>query len=108
VVVGGSKASILFRNILPNILMPVITLSVTRISGMIMRVAGLSFLGLGAQLPTAEWGLMISNAREVMMSDPRLIVTAIAAVFVTTIGVNLLGDGLRDKFDPALGTRSTL
>lgn len=99
VVCGASPNRIIFRHILPNVLMPAVTLSISGISGMVMRIAGLSFIGLGASLPAAEWGLMISSSRQVLLSHSNLIITAIGAVFLTALGFTLIGDGLRDKMD---------
>lgn len=100
VISGAGRLRILFRQIVPNIIMPALTLSVSSISGMIMRVAGMSFIGLGARLPAAEWGLMISSSREMLSSDPWLMLSATSAIFITSLGLNLIGDGLRDKYNP--------
>lgn len=105
VVSGAGTMRVLFRHILPNVIMPAITLSISSVSGMIMRVASMSFIGLGAQLPAAEWGLMISASREVMTTHPRLILYAILAIFVTVMSLSLIGDGLRDLTDPHGGNR---
>lgn len=103
-VVGGcSKGRIVLVHILPNVMMPALTLSISSISSMIMRVAALSFIGLGARLPQAEWGLMVNSSREVLYSNPNLMITSVGAIFLTAFGLNLIGDALRDKFDPNAG-----
>lgn len=99
-VVGGcGRLRIAVVHVLPNVLMPALTLSVSGVSSMIMRVAALSFIGLGARLPKAEWGLMVSSSREVLYTDPGLLLTSIGAIFLTAFGLNLIGDALRDRFD---------
>ena len=66
----------------------------------ILDAAGLSFLGLGAQPPTPEWGAMLSGGRELLLSAPWVLTYPGIAIFVTVLAFNLLGDGLRDAFDP--------
>jgi peptide/nickel transport system permease protein/oligopeptide transport system permease protein len=99
---GASNFKIIFREILPNCLAPVIISTTMGISGAIMSEAGLSFLGLGAQPPTATWGSMMNFGRQYMWSAPHLIVFPGIAVALTVFGFNLLGDGLRDALDPRM------
>jgi peptide/nickel transport system permease protein len=99
---GESSAGILLRRILPNALTPLIVQSTLGIAGAVLDVAALSFLGLGAQPPTAEWGSMIGQERAAVFSAPHLIFAPGIAIVITVLGLNLLGDGLRDALDPRL------
>ncbi|MGH2454898.1 MAG: ABC transporter permease [Candidatus Limnocylindria bacterium] len=99
---GESGAGILFRRILPNALTPLIVQGTLGIATAILEVAALSFLGLGAQEPTAEWGSMIGQVRNLMFQAPHLVVFPGAALALSVLGFNLLGDGLRDALDPRL------
>lgn len=97
---GQSTVSILFRHILPNALRPVIVTASLSIGGTILSLAGLSFLGLGAQPPTAEWGSMLSDGRGLMQRYPWIVLYPGLAIFLTSILFNLLGDSVRDVLDP--------
>jgi ABC-type dipeptide/oligopeptide/nickel transport system permease subunit len=99
---GESSRGILLRRILPNALTPLIVVGTLGIAGAILDVAALSFLGLGAQAPTAEWGSMIGLDRNQLFSAPHLIVVPGIALSLSVLGFNLLGDGLRDALDPRL------
>ena len=99
---GASEASILFRKILPNALTPSIVQGTLGIGGAILDVAALSFLGLGAQPPTAEWGSMIGADRNHLFSSPHVVVFPGIAITMTVLAFNLVGDGLRDALDPRL------
>ena len=99
---GESPAGVLFRRIVPNALTPLIVQGTLGIGGAILDVAALSFLGLGAQLPTAEWGSMIGLERNSLFNAPHLILFPGIAIAITVLGFNLLGDGLRDALDPRL------
>jgi peptide/nickel transport system permease protein len=99
---GESSRGILFRRILPNALTPLIVQGTLGIAGAVLDVAALSFLGLGAQPPTAEWGSMIGQERAAVFSAPHLIFAPGIAIVITVLGLNLLGDGLRDALDPRL------
>ena len=99
---GDSQANILFRRILPNALTPLIVQGTLGIGGAILEVAALSFVGLGAQPPLAEWGSMVAADRNLFYSAPHLIVFPGLAITLTVLGFNLLGDGLRDALDPRL------
>jgi peptide/nickel transport system permease protein len=97
---GFGTANILCRTILPNILAPVIVQGSLLFASAIITESYLSFLGLGAQPPTATWGNMLRNAIGFMEQAPWLALFPGAAIFLTVLGCNLLGDGLRDRFDP--------
>ena len=99
---GESSRGILLRRILPNALTPLIVVGTLGIAGAILDVAALSFLGLGAQAPLAEWGSMIGLDRNQLFSAPHLIVVPGIALSLSVLGFNLLGDGLRDALDPRL------
>jgi len=97
---GASSARILFVRILPNALTPVIVVGTLGIATAILDAAGLSFLGLGAQPPTPEWGLMLGEERNSVFNAPHLVFFPGIAIMLTVLGFNLLGDGLRDALDP--------
>ena len=99
---GASDRRIILRHIAPNILGPIVVLASLDIGWIILGIAGLSFLGLGAQPPTPEWGAMLSDARPHLQTAPHLILLPGAAIFVAVLGFNLLGDGLRDLLDPRI------
>jgi len=99
---GESGRGILVRRILPNALTPLIVQGTLGIAGAVIDVAALSFLGLGAQPPTAEWGSMIGQARNSMFAAPHLVIFPGVALALTVLAFNLLGDGLRDALDPRL------
>jgi ABC-type dipeptide/oligopeptide/nickel transport system permease subunit len=99
---GESPAGLLLRRVMPNALTPLIVAGTLGIGGAILEVAALSFLGIGAQLPLAEWGSMIGQERNQMFSAPFLVLFPGIAVTLTVLGFNLLGDGLRDALDPRL------
>lgn len=96
---GCSHSKIIFKHIFPNILGPIIVTATLDIGVMMMELAGLSFLGLGAMPPTAEWGSMMSNGRSMIQSSPHVIFAPGCAIFITVIIFNLLGDTLRDYLD---------
>ena len=99
---GESSGGILLRRIVPNALTPLIVQGTLGIAGAIIDVAALSFLGLGAQPPMAEWGSMIGDERNAVFSAPHLILVPGIAIILTCLSFNLLGDGLRDALDPRL------
>jgi peptide/nickel transport system permease protein len=99
---GAPPVRIIFRQILPNILTPLIVQGTLDIGGAVLGAAGLSFLGLGAQPPTPEWGQMLSEARQYVFTAPHLVFFPGFAIMLTVLGFNLLGDGLRDALDPRL------
>ncbi len=99
---GCSQTRILLRHILPNILAPLIVLATLGTASAILTGAALSFLGLGAQPPTPEWGAILSEARNYMRLGWWLTVFPGLAIAVTVLSLNLLGDGLRDLLDPQM------
>jgi ABC-type dipeptide/oligopeptide/nickel transport system permease subunit len=99
---GASPARILFQRILPNALTPLIVQGTLGIATAILDAAALSFLGLGAQPPTPEWGLMLGEERNNVFNAPHLLFIPGIAIVITVLGFNLLGDGLRDALDPRL------
>ena len=99
---GGGRAHILFRRILPNAIPPLIVQGTLGIAAAILEAAALSFLGLGAQPPTPEWGTMLGSERNQVFTAPHLVFFPGLAIMVTVLSFNLLGDGLRDAIDPRL------
>ena len=99
---GGSSMKIIARHVLPNIMGPILVTSMLDIGTMMMELAGLSFLGLGAKPPTAEWGSMISDTRGLLQSAPWLTFAPGLAIFVSVMIFNLLGDTVRDYLDPKM------
>jgi peptide/nickel transport system permease protein len=97
---GEGAGWIIFREMLPNVMAPVVIEATIRVSFAVMLFATLSFLGLGAQPPAAEWGLMVSEARQYLHQAPWILIAPSAAIAVTAIAFNLLGDGLRDALNP--------
>lgn len=97
---GCSTFKILVKHMLPNIIGTILVTGVLDIGVMIMEVAGLSFLGLGATPPTAEWGSMMSDGRGYIQTAPWVLVAPGIAIFITVIIFNLLGDNVRDYMDP--------
>ena len=93
---GSSSTKILLVHVLPNIAGPVLVTAALDIGTIIMELAGLSFLGLGAQPPTAEWGAMMNNGRSMLQTAPWVILAPGTAIFITVATFNLLGDKLRD------------
>lgn len=102
---GGSSMHILFKRILPNAITPLIVQGTLGIATAILDAAALSFLGLGAEPPRPEWGLMLGEEKNSIFSAPHLVIFPGIAIMLTVLGFNLLGDGLRDALDPRL-TRS--
>jgi peptide/nickel transport system permease protein len=100
--IGVPGARILAQHVLPNCLGPLIVAATLDVGWMIMAAAGLSFLGLGAQPPTAEWGVMLSQGRQFIRVAPHISIMPGAAIFLVVLALNLLGDGLRDALDPRL------
>lgn len=97
---GEAAHYIILREMLPNILAPIIVEATIRVAFAIMLFATLSFLGLGAQPPESEWGLMVSEARTYFFSAPWMMLIPGLAIALVAIGFNLLGDGLRDVLNP--------
>ncbi len=99
---GASNWRIMIRHLLPNIAAPLIVLSTLQVGGTILQAATLSFLGLGAQPPTPEWGMMLSSGRDYMREAPWLTTYPGIAIMFSVLAINLFGDGLRDILDPRL------
>jgi peptide/nickel transport system permease protein len=99
---GDSQLNILRRRIIPNAVTPLIVQGTLGVGTAVLEIAALSFLGLAAQAPTAEWGVMIGNERNQMFTSPLLVIVPGIMLTITVLGFNLLGDGLRDAFDPRL------
>lgn len=97
---GESRAWIVGREVLPNALGPIIVEATIRVSFAIMIGATLGFLGLGAQPPSTEWGLMVAEARQFMFRNPWCVAVPGIAIAITAMGFNLFGDAMRDAFDP--------
>lgn len=99
---GASDATILFSHILPGTVSSIVVYFTMRIGVSIISAASLSFLGLGAQPPTPEWGAMLNEARADMVIAPHVAIFPSLAIFLTVLAFNLLGDGLRDALDPRI------
>lgn len=99
---GASDSRIIFLHILPNSISPIIVLTTLSMADAILSAAGLSFLGLGAQPPTPEWGSMIATARPFIRVSHWSVTIPGLAIFITVMCLNLVGDGLRDALDPRL------
>jgi peptide/nickel transport system permease protein len=98
--VGSSDSRIIRSHILPHLVAPIIVYSTLVVASFILAEAGLSYLGLGIKLPTASWGNLLEQASDYYTTQPWLMVWPGLAVLITTLAFNLLGDGLRDAFDP--------
>ena len=100
--VGASDARIIVENILPNCMAPIIVQSTLGVAQAILSAAALSFLGLGIQPPTAEWGSMLSSGRQFLRQAPYLTFFPGLAISIVVLALNIFGDGLRDSLDPKL------
>lgn len=100
--IGASNMSIIFNHILPSTVSSIVVFFTMRIGTAIISAASLSFLGLGAQPPTPEWGAMLNEARADMVIAPHVAIFPTVAIFLTVLAFNLLGDGLRDALDPKM------
>ncbi len=98
--IGTSSSKIIFNHIIPNTISPVIVQASMDMGGVILTIASLSFLGLGAQAPTPEWGLMISTSRNYFLNAWWYSIFPGVAIFITVLAFNLLGDGFREILDP--------
>lgn len=101
-VLGGKDSAIILKYVLPNIISPLIVQATLRLATAILSASALSFLGVGAQPPSPEWGAMLSNAREYIFTAPYLAIFPGLMLCLMTMGFNLLGDGLRDVLDPRM------
>lgn len=102
---GASIAWLAVRHVLPNIISPIVVLASLDMGNILLSISAFSFLGLGAQAPTPEWGRMLDDARPFIQTQPQLMIFPGLAVFLTVLAFNLVGDGLRDALDPRM--RST-
>lgn len=98
--VGVSDAVIIFRHILPNTISPILIQATVDLGTVILAMGGLAFLGLGTQPPSPDWGLMVSEGRELILNQWWVATFAGLAIFIVVLAFNLLGDTLRDIFDP--------
>ncbi len=100
--IGASDLRIIFKYILPNSMAPLIVQATLGVAGAILSIAGLSFLGLGIQPPTPEWGSMLSSARSYIREGWHITVIPGLGIMITILALNVMGDGLRDALDPRL------
>jgi glutathione transport system permease protein len=100
--IGASDRTIILRHIFPGTIAAVVVYFSLRIGTSIITAASLSFIGMGAQPPTPEWGAMLNEARSDMMTSPHVAIFPSVAIFLTVLAFNLLGDGLRDALDPKI------
>ncbi|MGM0413636.1 MAG: ABC transporter permease [Bacillota bacterium] len=98
--IGGSDIQIIFKHIIPNSINPIVVQATLAMAGSILSAAGLSFLGLGAQPPTPEWGSMIASTRQFIRLSHYPVTFSGLAIVTTVLSLNLFGDGLRDALDP--------
>jgi dipeptide transport system permease protein len=101
-VAGVGKFRLMTVTVLPNCLAPLIVQAALGVSDAILEAAGLGFLGLGAQPPTPEWGAMLADTRDLMLSHPWVMALPGLCILITVMAINLMGDGLRDALDPRL------
>jgi peptide/nickel transport system permease protein len=99
---GASRTRVMFRHLLPNSMAPIIVYSTLGVAGSLLTTAGLGFLGLGVQPPTAEWGAMLSYGRGYLREAPHLMIIPGLAILLTVVALNLIGDALRDALDPRI------
>ncbi len=103
--IGVGNGRIMLRHLLPNIFAPILVTYTLDIGQMIILTSSLSFLGLGTQPPTADWGNMIASGRSLIRTHPHLIILPGVAIFIVVLALNVFGDGLRDALDPRLRHR---
>lgn len=96
---GGKHSYIMLKHVIPNSISPIVVIATLRIATAIISAAGLSFLGMGAQPPTPEWGAMLSSGREYLRTAPHLSTIPGLAIMLLVLGFNMFGDGLRDALD---------
>jgi ABC-type dipeptide/oligopeptide/nickel transport system permease subunit len=105
IALGAGRARVVLRHVLPNAIGPAVVLATTNLGNVILGLAALSFLGLGIQPPTPEWGVMINDARPYFQREPWQMIAPGLCIVVTVLCVNLAGDALRDALDPRTGRR---
>lgn len=101
--IGAAAPRVIFRHLLPNTLPLVVVVASLRVATVILVAASLGFLGLGAKPPSPEWGAMLADGRQYISAAPHLASFPGLAILVTVLGLNLLGDGIRDALDPRMG-----
>jgi nickel transport system permease protein len=99
---GANRVQVFIKHLLPATLSQLLVLATLDIGHMMLHVSGLSFLGLGVTAPTPEWGVMISDARQYVWTEPLLVFWPGLALFLSVMAFNILGDAIRDKLDPHL------
>jgi ABC-type dipeptide/oligopeptide/nickel transport system permease subunit len=104
-VCGTGPVRLLFREVLPNVVSPVLVFATTSLGGMLVLAAGLSFLGVGVQPPTADWGIMASDGRVVIGIAPWVSILPGLVIVIVAVACNLAGDGMRDALDPRQRTQ---
>ncbi len=99
---GASNSRVILRYVLPNAMGPIIVQTTMSVAGMIIATASLSFIGMGVQPPTPEWGVMLANASAYMLTSPYLLFFPGICIMMSALALNLVGDGLNDALDPRL------
>ena len=102
---GSTDRAVLIRHVLPHLISPIVVAFSLDVGAKILATAGLSFLGLGSQPPTADWGSMLATGRQFVILRPHVVLLPGAAIFVVVLALNLVGDALRDALDPRAATR---
>lgn len=105
IVLGASNKEIILRELLPKALSPVLILATLELGSLILSISALSFLGLGAQPPTPEWGSMLADGRDHFFQAPHILIGPTLFIILTVLAFNLIGEGLRDRLDPYELTR---
>ncbi|TWH51663.1 ABC transporter permease [Sporomusa sp. KB1] len=105
---GSSRTSVILRHITLNVISPVIVLATLRIAAVIMHVAGFSFIGLGSQPPIADWGVMLSDSRQYLTSQPLMLLWPGLAIMLVVFAFNVFGEGLNDVLSPTSGYRAAV
>jgi peptide/nickel transport system permease protein len=100
--IGATRSRVILRHLLPNTTAPIIVYATLGVAGSLLTAAGLGFLGIGVQPPTAEWGAMLSTGRGYLREAPYLMIFPGVMIFLTVMSLNLIGDALRDALDPYL------
>jgi peptide/nickel transport system permease protein len=101
---GATSMRVATRHVLPNSISPLIVFASLDAAGVLIRLSSLSFIGMGAQPPTPDWGLMLTTAQEWLGEAPHIAMVPGVAIVLAAVALNLVGEGLRDVFDPRLGT----
>lgn len=99
---GARDGYIIMKHVLPNVMAYIVLTATSSISGMIMQISGLSYIGMGIQHPEPEWGVMLSDARMLLGDAPHLMIVPAVTILIVSLAFNLLGDALRDALDPRL------